>query len=263
MTPLPDMLPFLGAVFVASITGSVHCAGMCGPLAVVACGSSDGTHSIGAAWSYQFARGASYAVVGGLAGVLGSLTECSGELVGAQHIASMLAGVTLASVGLIMLLRLCGAPLGAPQLPRFVSTLARAWHLRAMRLSPRARAISIGAATPLLPCGWLWAFAVVAAGTASAWGGALVMIAFWLGSVPAVAAVVYGARIGARGLGRFVHGASAILLVAVGIEVAWHRASLAAPVAKAVLQADERTLHAALPQETPACCRAEREEAAP
>ncbi|RLS88282.1 MAG: sulfite exporter TauE/SafE family protein, partial [Planctomycetota bacterium] len=176
MTALFEAMPLLGAVFVASITGSIHCAGMCGPLAVVACGSSTCGSSKGSAWSYQCARGGSYAVVGAIAGSLGSLTDFSGGLVGAQHVASILAGVTLTTVGLFMLLRLGGAKLGAPQLPHFFASIAREWHLRALRLPPRFRAAAIGAATPLLPCGWLWAFAVVAAGTASVGTGALVRL---------------------------------------------------------------------------------------
>jgi hypothetical protein len=41
-----------------------------------------------------------------------------------------------------------------------------------------------------LPCGWLWAFVVAAAGTASPWTGAAVMAVFWLGTVPAMTGVL-------------------------------------------------------------------------
>ena len=44
--------------------------------------------------------------------------------------------------------------------------------------------------TGLLPCGWLWAFVVSAAGTASPVAGALVMAVFWLGTVPAMTGVL-------------------------------------------------------------------------
>ncbi|MBE7450024.1 MAG: sulfite exporter TauE/SafE family protein [Kofleriaceae bacterium] len=43
----------------------------------------------------------------------------------------------------------------------------------------RARAALLGLLSAALPCGWLWAFVVVAAGTGSPVGGALVMTAFW------------------------------------------------------------------------------------
>jgi sulfite exporter TauE/SafE len=48
------------------------------------------------------------------------------------------------------------------------------------------RAWLTGVLTGLLPCGWLWAFVVMAAGTGSLAGGGLVMLAFWLGTVPAM-----------------------------------------------------------------------------
>ena len=49
---------------------------------------------------------------------------------------------------------------------------------------------SRGLITGLLPCGWLWAFAISAAGTGSPVVGAMLMIAFWLGTVPAMVGVL-------------------------------------------------------------------------
>jgi sulfite exporter TauE/SafE len=40
--------------------------------------------------------------------------------------------------------------------------------------------------TPLLPCGWLYAFVLTAAGTGGVLSGLSVMTAFWLGTVPAL-----------------------------------------------------------------------------
>src|SRR5690606_18807129 len=55
--------------------------------------------------------------------------------------------------------------------------------------SSLGRAALLGVSTGLLPCGWLYAFALSAAATGSARDGALVMAAFWLGSVPALVGV--------------------------------------------------------------------------
>jgi uncharacterized protein len=51
---------------------------------------------------------------------------------------------------------------------------------------PLARAALIGLSTALLPCGWLYAFVVAAAGSASPLTGALIMLALWMGSLPAL-----------------------------------------------------------------------------
>ncbi|HEX5063917.1 MAG TPA: sulfite exporter TauE/SafE family protein [Kofleriaceae bacterium] len=58
-----------------------------------------------------------------------------------------------------------------------------------VRIRPKSaakRSYLIGTLTGLLPCGWLWAFVIAAAGTGSIAGGAAAMFAFWLGTVPAM-----------------------------------------------------------------------------
>lgn len=58
-----------------------------------------------------------------------------------------------------------------------------------VRIRPKSaakRSYLIGTLTGLLPCGWLWAFVIAAAGTGSVVAGSAVMFAFWLGTVPAM-----------------------------------------------------------------------------
>ena len=61
-----------------------------------------------------------------------------------------------------------------------------------------------GLLTALLPCGWLYLFALFAAGTGSWLSGSVVMIAFWLGSVPALVAVVMSTKLLTGRLRQFV-----------------------------------------------------------
>jgi hypothetical protein len=56
------------------------------------------------------------------------------------------------------------------------------------------RAGTLGALSALLPCGWLWAFAITAAGTGSVPRALLVMLVFWFGTVPALAVVGLAAQ---------------------------------------------------------------------
>jgi sulfite exporter TauE/SafE len=70
---------------------------------------------------------------------------------------------------------------GGPKSSAFASALVRIRPKSAAK-----RSYLIGTLTGLLPCGWLWAFVIAAAGTASVTGGAAVMFAFWLGTVPAM-----------------------------------------------------------------------------
>jgi sulfite exporter TauE/SafE len=58
---------------------------------------------------------------------------------------------------------------------------------------PVGRALALGAATPLLPCGLLWGMFLVAIGAGTPSGGALVMALFALGGTPGLATVQAGA----------------------------------------------------------------------
>jgi sulfite exporter TauE/SafE len=69
-----------------------------------------------------------------------------------------------------------------PGIARIPRALARA----GARFSPVARAAFRGAATPFLPCGLLYGAFLTAAAAGSLVGGALVMLAFGAGAVPAL-----------------------------------------------------------------------------
>jgi len=76
------------------------------------------------------------------------------------------------------------------------------------------RAYLIGLATTLLPCGWLYTFVVVAAGTGSALAGANVMFVFWVGTIPMLTAVTAGAlRLFAPAMRRMPIATALIVLV--------------------------------------------------
>jgi sulfite exporter TauE/SafE len=82
---------------------------------------------------------------------------------------------------------------------------------------PARRAWLIGALTGLIPCGWLWAFVIAAAGTGSPISGGLTMFAFWLGTVPAMVGLlrITGpllARVRAR-----MPAITAVALIAIGL----------------------------------------------
>ncbi len=267
-----DAAMAMGAVFVVSIVGSAHCAGMCGPLALAACstggrGNCGGSVGLGQ-WSYHAARGASYAAIGAIAGGVGSLADSAGSMAQVQHLTAVMAGATLILVGVAMLLKWRGVPVPSLGFPRWLMDPVRRVHTSALRRPPRTRAIMLGLVTPLLPCGWLWAFVAFAAGTGHPLSGGIVLVAFWAGTVPAVAAVVGGTRlatlaISRHGLGRWIQPAVALLLIGVGVETAVHRAAIADRVMSIVVRemdpASDRQVSLGLRDHTvdtrPACCR--------
>ena len=249
------MIALASSVLAASLVGSLHCAGMCGGIAACAGGAGEcsARRSALASSIYHVSRGLSYAAVGVVAGAVGQAVDSGGMLVGVQRVAAIAAGLMVALVGVALLVRASGAG-GATDVrpPEWISR-AVAWiHRRALRLAPPQRAATIGLASVLLPCGWLWAFAAVAAGTGVWWQGAVVMVAFWIGTVPVLAAL--GAGIASLGGARrrWVTAVAGAAMVAVGVHTAFVRAPLAE---RALASARTSTVQVALPSGTPACCQ--------
>lgn len=171
----------------AALVGSVHCIGMCGGLIAVA---SDGAVGLKPRLvvqaGYQAARLASYVVLGAAAGVVGRALDLAGQAAGLGKAAAVLAGLTMSLWGLLAMLEATGTL--KRKLPgfRLLPPRAVAWLANARQRPPLARAVLLGGASALLPCGFLYAFALAAAATGSPLGGALVMAALWLGNLPAL-----------------------------------------------------------------------------
>jgi uncharacterized protein len=171
----------------AGVFGSAHCIGMCGGLIAVASdGAATTRERLTVQLGYQAARLASYVALGVTAGLLGRALDLAGQAAGLGKAAAVVAGVTMTLGGLWAMLEAGGArfklKLPRVRLPRFV-----AGGLASVRQRPPlVRAVLLGGASALLPCGFLYAFALAAAGTGNPLGGALVMAALWLGNLPAL-----------------------------------------------------------------------------
>lgn len=191
------MLALITTVFVASLLGSLHCAGMCGAFVAFAVGLDDPDatrqrtrlHT-----AYNLGRLTTYAALGAIAGALGSALDLAGSMVGVSRVAAMIAGATLIVFGGTHLLRALGVRIAPARPPRFLQNSLRGAHRAAMAMPPVRRAVVIGLMTTLLPCGWLYAFVAVSAGTGSAAYGALTMAVFWMGTLPILVGVGAGVR---------------------------------------------------------------------
>jgi sulfite exporter TauE/SafE len=168
---------WLVSIVVASVLGSVHCVAMCGPLVAL----HGGGQSLRLAFAHAGGRLATYSVLGAGAGVVGSAVDLAGRLGNIQRAATLLSGLAIVAWGIQIVRDTSRARTSAGAGTAFGNALVK---LRARR--PARRAIALGILTGLVPCGWLWAFAITAAGTGRALDGALVMTAFWLGTVPAM-----------------------------------------------------------------------------
>jgi len=211
------MLTLFAAVLTASLLGSAHCAGMCGAFVAFAVGTPDRTPRWAANAAYNLGRLATYLTLGAVAGMLGAALDLGGSMLGLQRLAAAAAGAIMLAFGLIAVLRHAGVRVPRAPLPAFLARLARAGHARAFEMTPLARAATVGLITTLLPCGWLYAFVITSAGTAHPLWGAATMAAFWLGTLPVLAALGFGIQSLAGPLRRHMPLATSVLLVAVGL----------------------------------------------
>ncbi|MEC9374591.1 MAG: sulfite exporter TauE/SafE family protein [Planctomycetota bacterium] len=228
------MTALILAVFIASLSGSLHCAGMCGAFVAFAVTGADPSKKSGVAAplaAYHVGRLLTYATLGAIAGALGAAIDLGGAAVGLQRAAAVFAGVMMVGFGVIVLLRHRGVKLPRAPLPPGMTRLVTRAHAFAARQAPVARGLLIGLSTTLLPCGWLYAFVITAAGTASAPLGALTMTVFWLGTLPILTGIGLGARRLLGPLNRHAPVMIAAGLVIVGLFTISHR--IAAPPMRA------------------------------
>lgn len=180
----------LVGVLLASLAGSVHCAGMCGPFVCVYAGLGRGQQGNG--WlhaAYHAGRLVSYLVLGAAAGTLGASADRLGLLVGISRAAALLAGVLMILWGTSTILAARGVVLPWRGVSRSLRSPLGAILARLQKRPPLFKAAATGLLTTLLPCGWLYAFVTAAAGSGNALSGIATMAVFWLGTLPALTAL--------------------------------------------------------------------------
>jgi sulfite exporter TauE/SafE len=250
------------AVLVASLFGSLHCAGMCGPLVVFALGSTEAASVWGRAvlqLAYHGGRLISYGVLGAVCGLVGAALDLSGSMVGLNRVAALLAGGMMVAVGIVAILRYGGVRLPELPVPGWLTRVIALGQRAAVGLRPFPRAATIGLLSALLPCGWLYMFAIVAAGTSSVWWGAAVMAAFWLGTVPVLASLGLGVQALTSTVGKRIPLITALAIVLLGLYTIGGRLMMPAqalePAIKPAADANVADQVDALRDEVPPCCR--------
>jgi hypothetical protein len=179
------------AAFVLGLVGSLHCAGMCGPLALALPSGTQGSlNYVAGRVSYNFGRIVTYVVVGLVFGLVGQ----SLVLAGVQRWVSIALGLMLLA-GLLASRKLS---LWQP------TTRMVQWLKTRMAFLLRKRSVFalglLGLLNGLLPCGLVYVAAVGATATGSALGGAEYMLTFGLGTVPMMLLISMSGRLIPMGL---------------------------------------------------------------
>lgn len=153
----------------ASLLGSGHCVAMCGGL--IASTTSNRQDVL----RYHLGRLAGYVSLGGLAGLLGEQVFRDSTL----GILPWIATGALATGLILSGLRIWqGKGMHLQILP---AKVLQKLYSKSRRAPGRA-----GLLSAFLPCGWLHTFVLGSLATRSPWLGALFLMAFWLGTLPAL-----------------------------------------------------------------------------
>ena len=166
----------LAGALITGLATSLHCAGMCGPLAcgVGALAKSE-SERMAAASIYHAGRLAAYTTIGAICGALGKE-----PLSWFFHSPAVLLPWALVFA---LLLLATGLEKKIPR-PAFLTRITARMRFKAQRMPAVAGAGMTGLLTPFLPCGPLYAVFLALLTAGSAARGAEVALAFGVGTVP-------------------------------------------------------------------------------
>lgn len=177
------------AVFFVGLLGGVHCLGMCGSIVGVLTGQLP---KEGARWPFHLAynggRLASYTLAGALVGAVGQAGLLLRDDVPVQQLLFTLSSFMLVALGLYLA--------GIWGMIRRIEGFGRVLWQRIQPLtrglfpvSTPLRALLLGSLWGWLPCGLVYSVLVTALASGHVQSGALIMLAFGLGTLPNLLAI--------------------------------------------------------------------------
>lgn len=215
----------MAALFLAGLAGgATHCAGMCGPFVLAqaaavadrAAGGGMLARLSGATLlPYHLGRMIGYGALGAAAGGFAGLVAFG---TGFRFVLAALLAVAAALMFAQASARVAALlpHLPAPRLPAGLEA-----RLGGLLAAPTGlRGVALGLMLSALPCGLLYGALAGAAATGSALGGALAMVAFVVGTVPALVGVALLGRFFGRRAGPGMRIAGAVLFALNGLMLA-------------------------------------------
>ena len=204
------------AALVAGLLGSTHCLGMCGGIATLV-GSGAGQPRFSRTLAFNAGRLGSYAMAGALMGGLGWHLGAAVDSVAWGNLLRAAMGVLMIAVGL----QVATGWDGLSRLERVGVPLWRQLSPLARRLDPRhsgLHALAFGALWGWLPCGLVYSALLTALVSGGAGAGAGVMLAFGIGTLPAMLALgLLGQRLRQALAGHTLRRAVGGLVITLGV----------------------------------------------
>lgn len=222
------------------LVGSLHCIGMCGPIAVaLPLGNKSWLHRTFGSLTYNVGRTLTYGILGGLFGLLGQGIE----MAGLQQWATILIGVIMiVSVLFPVVFR------QKIKIDQVFTGYAGRLIGQFRKLFKKASISSlfvIGLLNGLLPCGLVYVAIAGAISSGSVTSGIIYMVLFGLGTIPIMFAIPLAGNLITSGLRKRFRGAVSAFIVLLGILFILRGLSLGIPYVSPpskVLKPHEKTM---------------------
>ncbi len=225
--------------FLIGLAGSLHCAGMCGPIAIaLPVKQSSWGARIAGTLIYNSGRILTYTVLGFILGLVG----LGFFLWGVQRWVSILAGLFMVVWALGTFFAFAGN--GSGLFRSGIPGLKKVFGERFNRQS-YGSVLVIGLLNGILPCGLVYIALAGAVLSTSPLGGALYMLVFGLGTVPVLTAVTLGGAMIGRRFRETARKAVPYFVLLIGILFILRGLNLGIPYISPKMET---------PREVPACC---------
>jgi len=232
------------AIFLALVigfAGSFHCIGMCGPIALaLPVGRRSGMGKVAGVLLYNAGRITTYSILGLIFGLIGRGLS----LMGLQQVLSITLGAIII-IAVIFPTSLSGIERGISAVP-ILSGVKRSIQ-SLFRSASQSSFYLIGVLNGLLPCGFVYVALPMAMATGVSWQGALFMVLFGLGTVPAMLLVSFSHSLFSLSLRNRVKQAIPVFMFMLGALLIVRGMNLGIPYLSPQCAADGHVLHS--------CCR--------
>ncbi|ROL59343.1 sulfite exporter TauE/SafE family protein [Bacteroidetes/Chlorobi group bacterium ChocPot_Mid] len=169
---------------IMGLIGSLHCLGMCGPIAIAIPSRNDNKISIFIdSIVYNLGRTVTYVVMGALVGLLGTAVS----LAGYQEIVSAIAGVLLLII--VVIPKKWETVLADIGIIKKASDSLKTAFRKVFQVKTISSLLLIGILNGLLPCGLVYTALIASVAYGSVLGSMTFMLFFGLGTLPMLAVV--------------------------------------------------------------------------
>ena len=177
--------------FTLGLFGSLHCVGMCGPLAIAFCHheNDNSFQRLSSGFSYNLGRTFTYAIIGLFFGLLGSFLV----VVDLQKSLSIVLGILLV-LSFLMSLDIDQKINGMPLIKKMYSGI-RTYISKMYSKAKQYHPFVLGATNGLLPCGLVYLAVAGALATGSVFNGMAFMAFFGFGTIPIMMGLVFGFKL--------------------------------------------------------------------